>query len=108
MSVITRDTVVEILSALANPIRLDIMARIASVDELACTALETALPITKSTISYHMRILYKAGLVDIRKDGRFYNYRARSSELDELIPGLHSWLSTRAVSIIESNDLGQR
>jgi DNA-binding transcriptional ArsR family regulator len=98
MSVITRDPVVEILNALANPIRLDIMARIAAVDELACTTLETDLPITKSTISYHMRILYKAGLVDIRKEGRFYHYQARRNELDELIPGLHLWLSNRAIS----------
>lgn len=91
-----RDEAVEILKALADATRLEIMASIAAVEELACTTLERQLPITKSTISYHMRILYQAGLVDIRKDGRFYHYRARSEAVDGLIPGLMAWLVSRS------------
>jgi len=95
MPVVTRDPAIEILRALADPIRLDIMTRIMSVDELACTTLEKELPISKSTISYHMKILYRAGLVDIRKVGRFYHYQARREELEERIPGLQQWLAER-------------
>jgi DNA-binding transcriptional ArsR family regulator len=95
MNVLTRNPVVEIFGALANPFRLDIMSRIASVDELGCTTIEMDFPISKSTISYHMRILYRAGLLDIRKAGRYYFYSIRKNELDEHIPGLRSWLVSR-------------
>lgn len=92
---LTWDSAVEILKALAEPIRLDIMSRILSVDELACTTLEKELPISKSTISYHMKILHTARLIDIRKDGRYYHYRARTTEIEEAIPGLSTWLRDR-------------
>ncbi len=97
MNDLTRDPVVEILGALANSVRLDIMSRIASVDdEVGCTTIAMDFPISKSTISYHMRILFRAGLLDIRKDGRYYFYSVRKNELDELIPGLRTWLASRA------------
>jgi DNA-binding transcriptional ArsR family regulator len=92
----TRDPAVDVLKALSDPIRLGIMSRIASTDELPCTTLEQELPISKSTISYHMRILRGAGLIDIRKQGKFYHYTARSKEIDQMIPGLMSWLVKRS------------
>jgi ArsR family transcriptional regulator len=94
VSVLTHDPVIEVFKALSEPIRLDIMARIASVDELPCTALEKELPIAKSTISYHMKILYRARLIDIRKDGRYYHYRART-DIEQLVPGLLHSLATK-------------
>jgi ArsR family transcriptional regulator, arsenate/arsenite/antimonite-responsive transcriptional repressor len=96
VSVLTHDPIIDIFKALSEPVRLDIMARIVSVDELACTTLEKDLPISKSTISYHMKILYRAHLIDIRKDGRFYHYRARVAEIEEIVPGLLQWLNTRS------------
>lgn len=93
---LTADPAVEILKALAEPVRLDIMARIVAVDELACTTLEKELPISKSTISYHMKLLYHARLIDIRKEGRYYHYRARTTEIEEVIPGLSGWLRRRS------------
>jgi len=95
VSVLTHDPVVEVFKALSEPIRLDIMARIVTVDELPCTTLEKELPISKSTISYHMKILYRARLIDIRKDGRYYHYRARTTEIEQLVPGLLHSLATR-------------
>jgi DNA-binding transcriptional ArsR family regulator len=92
----SRDPAVEVLKALSDPIRLGIMSRIASTEELPCTTLEQELPISKSTISYHMRILRAAGLIDIRKQGKFYHYTARSTEIDDVIPGLMSWLVKRS------------
>lgn len=95
---LTWDPAVEILKALAEPVRLDIMSRILAVDELACTTLEKELPISKSTISYHMKILHRARLIDIRKDGRYYHYRARTTEIEDVIPCLSAWLQRRAES----------
>lgn len=95
MTVLSHDPVVEIFKALSEPIRLDIMARIASIDELPCTTLERELPISKSTISYHMKILYRAQLIKIRKEGRYYHYRARTAEIEQLVPGMLDWLAAR-------------
>lgn len=64
------------------------MARIVGTDELACTVLEDAVAVTKSTISYHVKILYRAGLISIRKEGRYYFYSARRDEINEVLPGL--------------------
>jgi DNA-binding transcriptional ArsR family regulator len=66
-----------IFRALSEPLRMDIFRRINEVDELPCTVLEEELPVSKSTISYHMKQLYNAGLIEIRKDGRYYHYRLR-------------------------------
>lgn len=96
MSVSAWDPVVEIMKALSEPIRFDIMARIMSVPELPCTTLEKELPISKSTISYHMKILHHAGLIDIRKDGRYYHYSVRTPEIEKMFPGLLEQFVARA------------
>ena len=64
----------EIFKALADPIRWSIVRQMAAVDELACSTLEDTLPVSKPTISYHAKILVRAGLVKVRKGGRNYYY----------------------------------
>jgi DNA-binding transcriptional ArsR family regulator len=78
----------EAFQALGDPIRLQIMSRMVKVPELPCTELEVALPVTKSTISYHIKILYRAGFIDVRKAGRNFFYRARREDIEETFPGL--------------------
>ncbi|MEV4734645.1 metalloregulator ArsR/SmtB family transcription factor [Saccharopolyspora sp. NPDC049426] len=70
----TRESHVETLKAIADPVRLDLLRRVASVPEMACTALVEETHISKSTVSYHMRTLRTAGLIDVRKEGRNYFY----------------------------------
>lgn len=84
----TEEYLVEVFKALSDPLRLDIMKRMAQTDELACTELERALPVTKSTISYHVKILAQAGLLEVRKAGRYYHYRARRDLIDPVLPDL--------------------
>ena len=78
----------EIFNALAGPIRVRILSMVAADDEVACTTLETVLPISKSTISYHVRILRAAGLLTVRKEGRFYFYTLRSDVMEHFLPGV--------------------
>jgi DNA-binding transcriptional ArsR family regulator len=75
----------EIFKALADPVRWDIIMQMASVDELACMTLETTLPVSKPTISYHTKILYHAGLIKVRKSGRNYYYSLRRDVLRSLL-----------------------
>ena len=79
---------IEIFKALSDPIRWNIIVQMASVDELACVMLEDTLPVTKPTISYHTKILYQAGLINVRKSGRNYFYSLRREVLHKLLDDL--------------------
>lgn len=82
-----RTPFINVFNALADPIRLEIISRCAAADEYACTLLEEVLPVAKSTISYHIKILYHAGLLEVRKEGRFYHYRLKRDVIEEFLPG---------------------
>ena len=78
----------EIFKALSDPIRWSIIVQMASVDELACSTLESTLTVAKPTISYHTKILYQAGLINVRKSGRNYYYSLRRDALHLLLDDL--------------------
>jgi DNA-binding transcriptional ArsR family regulator len=75
-----------IFDALCEPIRMQIIRQIASVAELACTTLDETLPISKPTISYHVKILSQAQLISVRKEGRYYHYQLRREVFDYFLP----------------------
>jgi DNA-binding transcriptional ArsR family regulator len=88
------DPRVELLRALSDPIRWDIVRQAAEVSELACSVLEARLGVARPTITYHTKILVQAGLFAVRKEGRniFYTLqrdqlRAVINEVRTLIPG---------------------
>lgn len=78
-------TATEVFKALGDPIRWNIVEQMSTVDELACSLLEDTLPISKPTISYHMKILVQAGLVSVRKEGRNFHYTLRREVLQGLV-----------------------
>lgn len=78
----------EVLKALSDPIRWQIIDQMSNVEELACTTLEQTLPVTKPTISYHVKALSHAQLVSVRKQGRYYFYSLRRDVLRETLDGI--------------------
>lgn len=70
--------------ALGDPVRMDLFQRIATVDEISCTALVAEADVSASTVSYHVKILKVAGLVAVRKEGRNYHYTVRPETLHDL------------------------
>lgn len=83
----------EFFKVLSDPTRLAIVARMAAVEELACSSLEASLGVSKSTISHHIKSLYHAGLIEIRREGRFYHYRLKRDAVDAYVPGLSDRIS---------------
>ena len=83
----------DIFSALSDPTRLEMLRLLLAADEVACTAFEAAFPISKSTISYHVKALRHAGLISVRKEGRFFHYTLLRDELERRLPGLGALLS---------------
>ncbi|MBF2003121.1 MAG: helix-turn-helix transcriptional regulator [Synechococcales cyanobacterium C42_A2020_086] len=75
-----------VLYALGDPVRLEIVRRLAEQPELPCAAFDCAVP--RSTMSHHFRVLREAGVLYCRKEGTQHLNSLRRRELDELFPGL--------------------
>jgi DNA-binding transcriptional ArsR family regulator len=77
-----------VLAALSDPVRLSIVARLASAGpgELACTTF--ALPVSKSTQSGHFRMLRESGIIRQRDEGTRRLNSLRRDDLDARFPGL--------------------
>jgi DNA-binding transcriptional ArsR family regulator len=77
--------VTDVMKALSDPVRWSIVAQMGATDELACTTLEQTLPVTKPTISYHIKALVHARLINVRKEGRYYFYSLRREVLNAVV-----------------------
>jgi DNA-binding transcriptional ArsR family regulator len=75
-----------VLYALGDPIRLGIVKRLAVKGEQTCAALE--VPVAKSTLSHHLRVLREAGIIYCRKQGTQQFNTLRREDLDALFPSL--------------------
>ncbi|MCV7285723.1 helix-turn-helix transcriptional regulator [Mycolicibacterium wolinskyi] len=85
------DDLIDVVKALGDPVRVDMLERIAAVEQMACTDLVDELNVSASTVSYHVKLLRTAGLIDVRKEGRnfFYTYRRETAaKLAEALLGL--------------------
>ena len=77
----------EVLHALSDPIRLCIVAGLREGgDERRCGSFD--VPVTKSTLTHHFRVLREAGVICQRQEGTARLSRLRSEDLDERFPGL--------------------
>ena len=77
---------VEVLHALSDPVRLEIVQELASGGEQACGAMP--LPVSASTRSHHFRILREAGLTVTRVVGTQRLVSLRRDDLESRFPGL--------------------
>jgi DNA-binding transcriptional ArsR family regulator len=78
---------VEVLQALADPVRLRIVRELAEADgPIACH--EFAIPVAKSTGSHHLKVLREAGIVTAQVDGTRKFHTLRRADLDDRFPGL--------------------
>ncbi len=82
-------TVSEVLAALADPVRLEIVRRIAAAGhDLPCGVLYDN--VAKSTASYHFSLLRGAGVLEQYTDGVRRMNHLRVEELEAVIPGVLS------------------
>lgn len=75
------------LAALAQPSRLDVFRRLVRVgpDGLPAGAIARALDIPANTMSAHLAILHRAGLVNSRRAGRSIIYNADFAGIQSLM-----------------------
>jgi DNA-binding transcriptional ArsR family regulator len=87
MATITEPAIEEVLAALSDPVRLQIVRTLAEEDEgLACGTF--GLPVTKSTASHHFRVLREAGIIEQEMRGRTRHNTLRRDDIERRYPGL--------------------
>lgn len=71
------------LQTIAEPSRQRILQLVLD-RELSAGEIAAEFDVTFGAVSQHLRVLLEAGLVTVRKAGRFRYYRARTAELGPL------------------------
>ena len=80
-------TVVASLAALAQESRLAIFRMLVKrgPEGYTPTQLGERLEVSSATLSFHLKELQRAGLIDVRRDGRFLFYRPNFTHMNQLI-----------------------
>lgn len=102
---------VEVLKALAHPIRLGIVQLLADKaghgieDETCCQTSEVCVckitelfEVSMATISHHLKLLREAGLLESRRDGAWIYYSLKRDELRRV-----AWTLDFVAALGESN-----
>jgi|SRR5688572_19064919 DNA-binding transcriptional ArsR family regulator len=71
----------EVLAALADPTRRQLLDALAARGAATATTLATDVPVTRQAIVKHLTVLHRAGLVDSGRQGREVRYTVRSDRL---------------------------
>lgn len=79
----------DVFKALSDANRLRIVGMLSGGELCACHILEE-LDITQPTLSHHMSILVKCGLVNARKDGLWSYYTLNDQKIAEMVDYLNS------------------
>lgn len=88
---LTRARRTALLKALADPKRFELLERVArAACPLGCMEAREALKIAPATLSHHIKELEAAGLVEVRREGKFHFLSLRAAVLDGLIETLES------------------
>ena len=84
----------EVLAALAEPMRRQVLDRIAVHGETTATVLTTELPVSRQAIVQHLAVLDQVGLVSSVRVGRERRYRVRP----EPLRAAAEWMSQAAAA----------
>jgi DNA-binding transcriptional ArsR family regulator len=79
-------TLPDVLHALSDPVRLQIVRSLAEREEQSCSAVESS--VSKSTLSHHFKVLREAGITHTRVNGTHRYVSLRREDLEERFPGL--------------------
>ena len=82
-----------LLKALADPLRLAVIEALGGGERCVCE-LTGELGLAQSKLSFHLKVMKEAGLLEAREEGRWIYYRLRA----EAIADLQGWLGQLATS----------
>lgn len=73
-----------VFKAFCDPNRLKILDILKSGEHCACKLLEI-MDLSQSTLSHHMKLLTDAGVVNVRKDGKWSHYSISEAGMQKAI-----------------------
>jgi len=84
----SRDEIVlpNVLHALSDPVRLEIVLQLAAAGEIACGCFGLVMP--KSSLSHHFKVLRSSGVLLTRREGKEWVNSLRKEDLDAMFPGV--------------------
>lgn len=88
-----RELAAGVLKALAHPVRLGVIERLAA-GEKTCTELYQELECSQSMLSQQLRTLIQYGLVSVRRDGPVKLCSLQNPDFLKLFDCMHSHLRT--------------
>jgi DNA-binding transcriptional ArsR family regulator len=92
----------EVLYALSDPVRIEIVMSIADVGEQPCNQCGVEMP--KSSLSHHFKVLREAGIVATRVEGTRHINSIRTADLNARFPGLlNAVLKAASRSMVEQH-----
>ena len=74
-----------VFSALADPTRRSLVARLTQEGPRTATVLAQDLPMSRQAVVHHLQALGDAGLVDASREGREVRYRATPEPLGDAV-----------------------
>ncbi|GAA0222014.1 helix-turn-helix transcriptional regulator [Saccharothrix mutabilis subsp. mutabilis] len=84
-----------VLNALADPVRLRIVAELARSGGIVCGQFD--VPVSMSTLSHHLKVLREAGVLRVTPQGSYRVHELRREEMEQRFPGVLDSI-TRAVN----------
>lgn len=81
---------IEVLSVLSESVRFKILSLISSKVELTAKDILSEFDFTQPTLSHHMSCLKEAGLVNVKRRGRFAYYSVNKETIDLVLSGIES------------------
>ena len=77
-----------VLHALSDPVRLQMVAALAGIEDGERTCGSFDVPVTKSTCTHHFKVLREAGVISQRQEGTARLNTLRRDDLEARFPGL--------------------
>src|SRR5450631_895578 len=83
----------DVFGVIVHPVRRQLLERLAT-GEHRVTDLAGPLPVSRSAVSQHLRLMLRLGVVAERRDGRERYYRLERDGLTGSIVSLRTWTPT--------------
>lgn len=80
----SREKIALMFHALSDPTRLELLERIKDGEQCVCELMDL-MQATQSRLSFHLKVLKDAGLLQDRREGRWMYYSLSNEGLDELV-----------------------
>ncbi len=81
-----------LLRAVGDLVRLQILYKLARQEEMSVTALARTLRVSQPLVSWHLGILRRARLVNVRKEGRLVWHSLNREEWRSFLRRLDAWI----------------